>query len=441
MEYTYDNRGNLTHDGVYTYTWNAAGRLAKAESITHTIVYTYNGDDVRVAGAADGTETRYVQDVAGGLPQVLVETTGGETMLYVYGAARLAQVQGDAAEWFLGDALGSVRQIVDDDGAVVLARDYDPHGQMVSVDGTGSSGYGFTGEQYDRYTQFVFLRARWLDPQTGRFSSQDPWDGDLYQPPTLNKYLYVLNDPANRTDPSGIYPCLDPDDCPGPPPGWPWATGDQRVEWMNAQLERAGRVERWAKQCEKCKITPYITALESDYTGETITGRELKELYPKTSKKITDEAIFRKVFIAKALRQGSGWTNPGPGRGGKCIAPIKERDLVVGVAIIKQPVTASRKEPRAYETIAADPQIRFGTRVYIDVLRNTKNGGVFTVEDRGGEIVGNKIDVYTGVGLSSARAMGSVDSTFQDIWILGGSARKCGGSVAVPRYPQPCMPE
>ena len=134
MSYTYDNRGNLTHDGVYTYTWNAAGRLVKAESITHTLVYTYSGDGVRVASAADGTETRYVQDVVG-LPQVLVETTGGATMLYLYTVcSRLAQVQGNDAEWFLGDALGSVRQLVDDDGAVVLARDYDPYGQMVSAE-------------------------------------------------------------------------------------------------------------------------------------------------------------------------------------------------------------------------------------------------------------------------------------------------------------------
>ena len=75
VEHTYDNRGNLTHDGVYTYTWNAAGRLVQAQSMTHTLVYTYNGDGVRVASAADGTETRYVQDVVG-LPQVLVETAG-----------------------------------------------------------------------------------------------------------------------------------------------------------------------------------------------------------------------------------------------------------------------------------------------------------------------------------------------------------------------------
>ncbi len=177
--------------------------LVEAESVTHTLVYTYNGDGVRVASAADGIETWYVQDMVG-LPQVLVETAGGQTTLYLYGVSRLAQVQGSDAEWFLGDALGSVRQLVDDDGAVVLARDYDPYGQMVSADGTGSSGYGFTGEQYDHYIDMLFLRARWYSVQTGRFSSQDPWEGDTYQPPTLHKYLYVLNDPINAVDPSGL---------------------------------------------------------------------------------------------------------------------------------------------------------------------------------------------------------------------------------------------
>ena len=125
-----------------------------------------------MASAADGQTTAWVQDVAR-----IAAGAGGDDgwtgdAVPVRRDSRLAQVQGDDAGWFLGDALGSVRQLVDDDGAVVLARDYDPYGQMVSADGTGSSGYGFTGEQYDRYTQFVFLRARWLTPGLGGSSAR-----------------------------------------------------------------------------------------------------------------------------------------------------------------------------------------------------------------------------------------------------------------------------
>jgi YD repeat-containing protein len=93
--YTWDERGNLTHDGTFTYTYDAAGRLVGAQSITNTLAYTYNGDGVRVTQEVDGVETRWVQDTIG-LPQVLVVTSGGAETIYLYGYARLAQVEGDA---------------------------------------------------------------------------------------------------------------------------------------------------------------------------------------------------------------------------------------------------------------------------------------------------------------------------------------------------------
>jgi len=99
-----------------------------------------------------------------------------------------------------------VRQVVNDDGDVILARDYAPFGSMSSESGTGSSGYGFTGEQLAGYTQFIFLRARWMDPASGRFASQDPRTGSIYHPQSLSKYAYALNNPTNHVDPSGELP-------------------------------------------------------------------------------------------------------------------------------------------------------------------------------------------------------------------------------------------
>jgi RHS repeat-associated protein len=203
VSYTHDQRGNLTYDGTFTYTYNAAGRLVQAESITNTVVYTYNGNGVRVATAVDGIETRYVQDISIGLEQVLVETTGENVTLYTYGIARLAQVQGSAFEWFLGDALGSVRQVVDNSGDVLLAQGYTPFGLVHSESGTGSSGYGFTGEQADP-TGLVYLRARYYDPRLGRFVGVDLFPGYAELPATLHGYLYCLNNPVNAVDPGGL---------------------------------------------------------------------------------------------------------------------------------------------------------------------------------------------------------------------------------------------
>jgi hypothetical protein len=49
-----------------------------------------------------------------------------------------------------------------------------------------------------------FLRARYLDVSTGRFLTMDPLMGSPQDPPSLHRYLYTHDDPANRIDPSGM---------------------------------------------------------------------------------------------------------------------------------------------------------------------------------------------------------------------------------------------
>jgi hypothetical protein len=49
----------------------------------------------------------------------------------------------------------------------------------------------------------VFLRSRWYDPETGRFVQPDDARPDLYDPRTLNRYVYVRNDPVHNFDPTG----------------------------------------------------------------------------------------------------------------------------------------------------------------------------------------------------------------------------------------------
>ncbi len=64
----------------------------------------------------------------------------------------------------LGDALGSVRQIVDSFGDVTLEKSYTPFGEVLSESGTGASVYGYTGEVTDP-SGLVYLRARYYQPK------------------------------------------------------------------------------------------------------------------------------------------------------------------------------------------------------------------------------------------------------------------------------------
>jgi RHS repeat-associated protein len=189
---------------VFTFTWNAAGRLVGVGNVTTTVVYTYNGDGVRVAQAVGGTVTTVVQDLAGGLPQVLVESTGAVTTEYVYGHDLLAE-EDTAWAWHPNDGLGSVRQLADGDGDVTLAQGYTPFGVLLWREGDAASGYGFTGEQEDAAVGLVFLRARYYDPYLSRFISPDTIMPDFAHPQSLNRYAYVLGNPLKYVDPTGLY--------------------------------------------------------------------------------------------------------------------------------------------------------------------------------------------------------------------------------------------
>ena len=63
------------------------------------------------------------------------------------------------------------------------------------------SRFGYTGREFDAETGLQFNRARYYDPATGRWVSQDPKG---FAAGDVNLYRYVGNGPVNATDPSGL---------------------------------------------------------------------------------------------------------------------------------------------------------------------------------------------------------------------------------------------
>jgi RHS repeat-associated protein len=56
----------------------------------------------------------------------------------------------------------------------------------------------------DDCTGLLFMRARYYDPVSGRFLSEDPLNGDVLDPSRLNLYIYVKNNPVFLIDPTGL---------------------------------------------------------------------------------------------------------------------------------------------------------------------------------------------------------------------------------------------
>jgi RHS repeat-associated protein len=101
---------------------------------------------------------QYTLDLNTGLTQVLRDGTN----TYLYGLGCLAERADGVNEFYLGDALGSVRQLTNPYGEVVLTKSYDPYGNNLQSLGTGQTVYGFTGETTDA-NGLIYLRARYYN--------------------------------------------------------------------------------------------------------------------------------------------------------------------------------------------------------------------------------------------------------------------------------------
>lgn len=64
--------------------------------------------------------------------------------------------------------------------------------------------YRFAGMEFDSETGFYHTWFRAYDPSEGRWLSVDPLPGSPDTPQSLNRYVYVLNDPVNLIDPLGL---------------------------------------------------------------------------------------------------------------------------------------------------------------------------------------------------------------------------------------------
>jgi RHS repeat-associated protein len=143
-----------------------------------------------------------------GYPQVFDELTGSAvTRTYTYGLQRISENQVIDNVWtpsFYGyDGFGTVRQLTNTAGAVTDTFEYDAFGNAITHTGTTPNNYLYRGEQYDPDLGLYYLRARYYNPQTGRFMSRDPEDGNAIDPRTLHKYLYAGGEPVDGVDPTG----------------------------------------------------------------------------------------------------------------------------------------------------------------------------------------------------------------------------------------------
>lgn len=205
-DYVYDANGNLTRKteratgGVTAYTYDAENQLTNISFPNGTAAsYRYDGIGRRIEKNVNGQITRYVYD---GM-DILAEysATGTLNARYVNGPELdevLAVRRGGTTYDLELDPLGSTARVTD--GANVSASySYDSFGRIVSQTGSSVAPHGFQGREFDAESGLYYFRARYYDPQLGRFVSEDP----LRFAGGINFYQFARNNPLNLFDPMG----------------------------------------------------------------------------------------------------------------------------------------------------------------------------------------------------------------------------------------------
>jgi RHS repeat-associated protein len=223
IAYTWDDNGSLTNRGADTFAWDYEERMTAATVNSVTTTFAYRGDGLRHSRTTGANTTTFTWDIAAGLPVVIDD--GAQ---YVYGAGLESQTNGANTYYYLADGLGSTMAIVDDTGTVQKSYTYDVYGDATAT-GSLANEFDFAGQQTDP-TGLQYLRARYMDPETGVFLSREP----LAKRPswTQTSYGYAGGSPSSAVDPTGLIK-------------WPWQC---MVDWLglvNAVTELMARAAEW----------------------------------------------------------------------------------------------------------------------------------------------------------------------------------------------------
>jgi RHS repeat-associated protein len=208
--YRYDADGNLiekqTGSQLWKYSYDDQSRLIKVVDSTNNITqYEYDVFGNRSATIYNGTRTEYLVDPSG-LGDVVSEYdgSGGLVASYTHGLGLVSRNASGASAYYDFDAIGSTSELTGNNGAVLNRYSYRPFGEDFYEVETVSNSFEYVGQfgVTEEQNGLDYMRARFYDPNMGRFSSIDPIG---FQGKDTNFYRYASNSPTLYIDPQGTF--------------------------------------------------------------------------------------------------------------------------------------------------------------------------------------------------------------------------------------------
>jgi RHS repeat-associated protein len=205
--YSYDANGNTLSDpSGRSYTWDFENRLIQAvvpgtNGGTTTFKYDPFGRRIQKSGPL-GT-TNYLYD--GKWENVIEEVDSSGVLLARYSQQEgldlpLSESEQGGVSYYQQDGGNSITSLSNSSGALANTYTYGAFGNLIASTGTVTNPFQFTAREFDPETGIYEYRARYYQPNLGRFLSEDPagFSGGT------DFYDYVQGDPIDFDDPSGL---------------------------------------------------------------------------------------------------------------------------------------------------------------------------------------------------------------------------------------------
>ena len=199
LSFGYDSNGNTTSRTGRSYSYDVKDNLASVSG-DYTASFTYDGLGNRRSATRNGITTKYVLNLLGNLPMVLMETdaNGSVQNYYIYGASGLISRidANNNTSYYVYDFRGSTVAMTDVTTSANITHkyQYDDYGKLLQSEEADTNPFRYVGKMGVMYEDeaLVFMRARYYDPEIGRFLSEDPiWSPNLYSYADNNPMMWI----------------------------------------------------------------------------------------------------------------------------------------------------------------------------------------------------------------------------------------------------------